>query len=153
MTLTNKETMLLEDLKSQEQLCINKYSRYASDACDTQLRDLFSQLAQTEREHLTTITDILAGKTPNMSQGSSSKQKPQFTQTYTESCNDKNKENDCFLCSDALAGEKHVSSVYDTSVFEFSDPQLRNALNHIQKEEQEHGEMLYQYMSSNGMYS
>jgi len=29
---------------------------------------------------------------------------------------------------------------------------MRDALNHIQKEEQEHGKMLYDYMSVNGMY-
>ena len=52
----------------------------------------------------------------------------------------------------ALAGEKHVSGLYDTSVFEFRDGQARNVLNHIQKEEQEHGKQLYDYMTVNGMY-
>ena len=61
--------------------------------------------------------------------------------------------NDAFLCADALAMEKHVSSVYDTSIFEFSSPILRDTLNHIQKEEQNHGEEIYCYMSKNGMYS
>ena len=51
-----------------------------------------------------------------------------------------------------LAGEKHVSGLYDTCVFEFRDGQARNALNHIQKEEQEHGKQLYDYMTVNGMY-
>ena len=60
---------------------------------------------------------------------------------------------DAYLCADALAMEKHVSSVYDVSVFEFSSPVLRDTLAHIQKEEQNHGEMLYSYMSKNGMYS
>ena len=60
---------------------------------------------------------------------------------------------DAFLCGDALAMEKHVSSVYDTSIFEFSSPELRAALNHIQTEEQQHGEKLYAYMKCNNMYS
>ena len=34
MTLTQKETSLLSDLKSQEQLCIDKYQRYSDEACD-----------------------------------------------------------------------------------------------------------------------
>lgn len=153
MTLTQKETMLLEDLKSQEQLCVDKYTKYSSEACDGQLRNLFSQLGQAERTHLDTINQIMSGTMPGMSSGGQSQQKPQFTQTYTESCNDKNKQNDSYLCSDALANEKHVSSVYDVSIFEFANPQLRNILNHIQKEEQGHGEMIYEYMAANGMYS
>ena len=48
--------------------------------------------------------------------------------------------------------EKHVSSLYDISVFEFSDTNMRKALNHIQAEEQQHGEKLYAYMNANGMY-
>jgi hypothetical protein len=52
---------------------------------------------------------------------------------------------------DALDTEKHVSSVYDTCIFEFTDAGARQALNHIQKEEQEHGQMLYDYMAAHGM--
>lgn len=62
-------------------------------------------------------------------------------------------QNDSFLCNDALAMEKHVSSDYNTSIFEFRDQNARNTLNHIQKEEQEHGKMIYDYMSQNGMYN
>ena len=49
--------------------------------------------------------------------------------------------------------EKHVSSLYDTTIFEFTSPTLRDTLNHIQKEEQIHGEQLYEYMKINNMYS
>ncbi|HBM76400.1 MAG TPA: spore coat protein, partial [Clostridiaceae bacterium] len=35
----------------------------------------------------------------------------------------------------------------------FRDPNMRQALNHIQKEEQEHGEAIYNYMESKGMYN
>ena len=45
------------------------------------------------------------------------------------------------------------AALYDTSIFEFTSPTLRDTLNHIQKEEQNHGEQLYQYMSKNNMYS
>lgn len=60
-------------------------------------------------------------------------------------------ENDEFLCHDALDTEKHVSSLYDTCIFEFTDAGARDALNHIQKEEQEHGKRLYDYMSAHNM--
>ena len=51
-----------------------------------------------------------------------------------------------------LAGEKHVSALYDTCVFEFKDGAARNVLSHIQQEEQQHGKMLFDYMQANGMY-
>ena len=56
------------------------------------------------------------------------------------------------MCADSLAMEKHVSAVYNTGIFEMCQPDVRNVLNHIQKEEQQHGEQLYRYMSDNGMY-
>ncbi len=56
------------------------------------------------------------------------------------------------MLSDMLATEKYVSGTYDTSIFEFQDTNLRQILNHIQKEEQEHGEEIFNYMHSHGMY-
>ncbi len=56
------------------------------------------------------------------------------------------------LCTDMLMTEKYVSGAYNTAIFEFRDPQVRNILNHIQKEEQQHGETIFKYMESNGMY-
>ena len=56
------------------------------------------------------------------------------------------------LCTDMLMTEKYVSGAYDTAIFEFRDPQVRNILNHIQKEEQQHGEAIFKYMETNGMY-
>lgn len=57
------------------------------------------------------------------------------------------------LCQDMLMTEKYVSSTYDTTVFECTDTKVRQALNHIQKEEQEHGEQIFNYMQQNGMYN
>jgi len=59
---------------------------------------------------------------------------------------------DAALCQDLLMTEKYVSSTYDTAIFEFTDPQARQVLNHIQKEEQQHGEGIFHYMQSRGMY-
>ena len=63
------------------------------------------------------------------------------------------KERDAFLCKDALSMEKHVSSVYDTGIFEFCSTTVRDTLAHIQKEEQNHGEKLYSYLAANNMYA
>ncbi|MBE6870337.1 MAG: ferritin-like domain-containing protein [Ruminococcaceae bacterium] len=150
MTLTQKESSLIKDLKSQEKLCIDKYTKGANEACDGQLKSLFTQLSQTEQRHFDTLTQIENGTVPQMNAGS--EPQPQFTATYG-TAQTPQKQTDCFLCSDALAMEKHASSMYDVSIFEFAQPQLRDVLNHIQKEEQGHGEKIYSYMSCNNMYS
>ena len=90
------------------------------------------------------------GTVPQMSVGSCNLQAPSFTAAY--SGDSKEKQNDCVLCSDVLAGEKHVSALYDSCVFEFKDGAARNVLSHIQQEEQQHGKMLFDYMQANGMY-
>lgn len=151
MTLTEKETTLLSDLKSQEQLCIDKYTRYESEACDGALKNLFSEIKKTECTHLDTINRILGGEDVTTTAAPSAVSEAEsFTQA---SCPMASKERDTFLCKDALAMEKHVSSVYDTTVFECAAPSLRDALSHIQKEEQNHGMRIYQYMKANGMYA
>jgi len=152
MELTQKETSLLKDMKEQEQICVEKYNKYASDACDGQLKNLFTQLGQTEQQHLNTITQIMSGTVPAMQSGDSQQQQNTMP-TYTASSSDQNKQKDGYLCNDALSTEKHVSSVYNTGIFEFKDPNIRNILNHIQKEEQQHGEKIYNYMAQNGMYN
>ena len=151
MTLTQKETDLLKDLKGQEQLCIQKYEKYASEACSEQLKSLFLALADVERGHLTTVSDLLGGKVDAVSGGGSSPLSGVST-GKVDYADEQSKKKDTLLCSDMLGTEKHVSSVYNTGIFEFSDPQARNVLNHIQSEEQQHGLKIYEYMSANGMY-
>ena len=148
MQLTQKEKDLLKDMKDEEQLCIDKYKKYAHDA---QLKNLFSCIAQVEREHLNTLSSIEMGSSSQGSGGSASCPTT-FTATYN-SAETPEKKDDCFLCSDLLAGEKHASHLYDTCVFEFGDANVRNTINHIQKEEQNHGKMIYDYMKTNSMYS
>lgn len=153
MQLTQKETELLKDLKGQEQLCIEKYKKNASNAKDQQLTDLFNHLAAQEQKHLDTIVQMENGTVPAQGSGQSGNQAmPTFTATY-DVAETANKKNDCYLCSDLLAAEKHASHLYDTCIFEFDDENARDALNQIQKEEQNHGKMIYDYMSANKMYA
>lgn len=151
MNLTQKETTLLSDLKSQEQLCIEKYNKYSGMAHDPELKQLFSSLAQNEQKHLDTINQILSGTEVTMPPQSPSAVEAKL-QCKMSSCNEVEKKNDAYLCKDALSMEKHVSSVYNTGVFEFTSPVLRDTLAHIQKEEQNHGEKLYNYLACNNMY-
>ena len=151
MTLTQKETSLLSDLKSQEELCIEKYGKYEADAKDPQLKSLFSSIKSTESGHLGTINKMLSGEEVRMPPAPSAESEK--LNCTPSSCSAADKKSDEYLCKDALAMEKHVSSLYDVSVFEFTSPIMRDTLAHIQKEEQNHGNQIYQYMSANGMYS
>ena len=149
MILTQKENGLLCDLKTQEQLCIEKYTKYEQEACDPALKSLFSSIKTTEQSHLDTIGKMMGGEEVKMPSVMPEAQK--WTGTAS-SCSAEAKKTDAFLCKDALTMEKHVSSLYDTSIFEFTSPTLRDTLAHIQKEEQNHGEQIYSYMSANNMY-
>ena len=151
MQLTQKETMLLKDMKDQEKICMKKYTKYASIALDPQLKELFTSLSNVEQQHYNTLSQIESGAMPPSNSGSSQTLKNDFSGNYGMG-DTPDKEADCYLCSDLLADEKHVSSLYNTCVFEFKDTSIRDTLNHIQKEEQEHGKLIYDYMSKNNMY-
>ena len=149
MTLTQKEQDLLKDLEEQEKLCIDKYGKSAAKAVDPQLKGLFTQIAQTEQKHLNCLNGIKSGNAPSCSGGETAH--PTFS-AFHSVADTPDKKNDCYLCSDNLTGEKHVSHLYDTCIFEFKDEQTRTALGAIQKDEQCHGKMIYDYMQANSMY-
>ena len=156
MTWTQKEASLLKDLKGQEQLCVDKYGKYAAQACDPELQQLFRTIQQVEQGHLQTVTALLNGQMPATQQQSQPQQQPAQEQDCTCQMQGMSVQqamaHDKFLAEDALCTEKEVSGAYNTSIFEFRDPQVRQLLHHIQGAEQQHGEMLYQYMAKNGMY-
>ena len=49
MVLKEKERTMVEDLRTQEQSCIQKYQNYAEQAKDPELKKLFQKL-QKDRE-------------------------------------------------------------------------------------------------------
>lgn len=163
LNLTAKEKMLLEDEKSHEQLCVQKYQEYAQKASAPQLKSLFNELSQHEQQHLTSINQILSGTVPNINQGQGQSQGNQNSNMQSSntmpnmnlqsSQMNAYNEQDKMLCQDSLSTEKYVSSTYNTAIFEFADKNIRQVLNHIQKEEQEHGEKIYNYMSQHNMYN
>ena len=106
MILTEQETMLLNDLKQQEELCRDKYAFYSSEAKDPELKQLFEVIQKEEAEHYDTISSLLSGD---------------------------------------------VSSAYNNDLFSFASPKVRQILNHIQTEEQQHAEMIYRYKTANQM--
>jgi spore coat protein CotF len=174
LNLTQKERMLLQDQKGHEELCIKKYNDYANKAQSPELKQLFGNFATKEQEHLNSLNQILSGQIPqmnqqqgqqslqqqgqqNQSQQQQQQQQQQQGQQNQQTMNQKgsfiNSADDKNLCEDMLMVEKYVSGAYDTAVFEMTDKNVRQTLNHIQKEEQEHGEGIYNYMKNNGMYN
>ena len=129
MILTEKETNAIEDLKTQEQACIDKYTKYSQQAKDPVLRDLFTDIAREEQKHFDSLSQVIEGKVPSAD------------------CNDSN----CYLATDCIGTEKLVSGEYNSDVFVFGDSDIRKLLADIQVEEQNHAEMLWKYKTVNGM--
>ncbi len=169
--LSQKERMLLEDLKKEEDLCVIKYQNYAQQAQDSNLSQLFNKIASDEQKHYDTVNSLLKGNgqsgSGQMSQGgqqsgakmSQATGKVDLSQMGSGGSGQMNSGggsggsgSDKYMLHDMLSTEKYVSSAYDTSVFESAQPNVRQALQQIQQEEQNHGEQLFQYMSSHGMY-
>ena len=174
--LSQKERTLLEDLKKEEDLCIKKYENYAKQTQDAQLTQLFNKLAADEQKHFTTVSQLLqsngqnppapaqsggqSGQGGQSAQGQQSAQGGQQAgaQFITSQINMGNpgsgggNKPDQYLLHDMLSMEKYVSSAYDTGVFESAQSNVRKNLQHIQQEEQNHGEQIFQYMNSHGMY-
>ncbi|WP_202819976.1 spore coat protein [Calderihabitans maritimus] len=169
LQLTGKERSLLQELKKHEEVCIQKYNNYANQAQDPQLKNLFQQYAFQEQRHYDTINQLLQGQQPNLTGQGQQKTGIQFQTAvgqqpigmhYQSAPNQSYamqgaiaKETDVTLCNDMLMTERFVSGSYDTSIFDAVNPQVRQALQHIQQEEQQHGQGIVNYLNQKGMKS
>lgn len=151
MVLTEKEQTTIEDLRTQEQSCIEKYKRYGQEAKDPVLRDLFGNLQQEEEKHYNSLGQVLNGTVPSCNCNDRDGAQYQPKATYDSLTNSEDKKNDCFLATDCIGTEKMVSGTYNNDVFAFGDSKVRRLLADIQIEEQNHAEMLYKYKTVNGM--
>ena len=151
--LSQKETMILQDQKNQEEICVIKYQNYAQQAQDQQLKQMFTTLATEEQHHFEMVNNMLAGQEPDMSHPWQNQQPGNGQQINNQAAQmNPGNANDKVLCGDLLSTEKFVSGTYDTGIFESANQTVRKALQHIQQDEQRHGEMLFNYMNAHGMY-
>lgn len=148
INLSQKERMILEDGKHQEDICVKKYESFADQAKDPELKQLFNKLASEEQHHYNIINELLQGKKPNLAHNNAMNNQTVTTNSNMSFSNPE----DAILCGDLLLTEKYVSGLYDTGIFEAANKDVREALQHIQKEEQRHGDDLFNYMNSHGMY-
>ena len=151
MVLTQKETAALKDLQTQEQSCIEKYTRYSQEAHDPQLKDLFKHISSEEQKHYDSLGQVLNGTVPQADCNDTQGRNYQPKARYSLNDNSPEKQNDTFLVTDCIGTEKLVSSEYNSDVFVFGDSDIRKLLADIQIEEQNHAEMLWKYKTVNSM--
>ena len=136
MILNEMEKQHIQDLKAQEETCIEKYSRYKEQAKDPVLKELFQTLQENEQQHYQSLEQVLTGKVPSCDCNDSAGKEYMPKNTYEPMSSNE---------------EKYVSSEYNNNVFAFANTQIRKLLADIQVEEQNHAEMLYKYKTVNGM--
>lgn len=151
MILKEKEATAIKDLQTQEQMCIQKYGKYATEARDTVLKDLFLDLQKDEQKHYDSLGQVLTGTVPSCDCNDDRGKNYAPKATYDPMGNSEDKKHDCYLATDCIASEKMVSSEYNSDVFVFGNSDVRKLLADIQIEEQNHAEMLYKYKTVNGM--
>ena len=151
MVLTQKETAALKDLQTQEQSCIEKYTRYSQEAKDPQLKELFKHISTDEQKHYQSLGQALNGSVPSADCNDTQGRDYRPTAYYSPNDDSPEKQNDSFLVTDCIGTEKLVSGEYNSDVFIFGDSNIRRLLADIQIEEQNHAEMLWKYKTTNSM--
>lgn len=151
VNLSEKERFLVQDMQDQEKLCIEKYTRYESQAKDAVLKNLFGSIKRSEEKHYQSLAQLLQGKVPPVNTDDTSGKDYTPAATYVGSFSEEDKKADAFLCTDAISMEKYVSSSYNSDLFQFGNSDVRRLFNDILTEEQNHAEKIYKYKVANQM--
>ena len=149
MKLNQKESQLITELKNQEQLCVQKYDFYAKQAKDPELKKLFKKILKMEQAHYDMLDALTKGTMPTIKNRKPGSVKYEPKGTYTGDSTAK--AFDKFLCTDIIATEKYVAIAYNNDLFYFASPEVRNVLNAIMTDEQNHAEMIWLYKTANKM--
>ena len=151
VNISEKERYLIKDLQDQEKLCVEKYGKYENSAKDAVLKNLFGSIKQEEQKHYDSLGQLLNGNVPGVNSSDNAGKNYNPTATYTGSFEQSDKDNDAFLCTDAISTEKYVASAYNFDLFQFGNSDVRKLLNDIQTEEQNHAEKIWKYKTVNQM--
>ncbi len=149
MKLNQKENQLVTELKNQEQLCIQKYDFYSKQATDPELKKLFGRLLKEEQNHYDMLQSLIDGDIPKITNRKPLSQNFEPQKTHKGSKQDL--DFDKFLCTDLITTEKYVATDYNNDLFYFVSPEVRNVLNAIMTDEQNHAEMIWKYKEANKM--
>ena len=136
VSLSEKQKFVIENLKDQEKMCVEKYQRGEAAAKDPELKELFRSIGKEEQQHYNSLDQLLHGTVVKVNTvdkaGTDYKPEAAYVGNFSQS----DKENDKFLCTDSITTEKYVSSAYNFELFQFADPDVRRLLNDIETEEQ-----------------
>lgn len=149
MKLNQKEVQLITELKNQEQLCVQKYDFYAKQAKDPELKSLFKKILKREQTHYDMLENPMNGTVPQIR--SKTPEAVKYEPKGTHTGDTTSKEFDKFLCTDVIATEKYVATTYNNDLFYFASTDVRNVLNAIMTDEQNHAEMIWKYKVANKM--
>lgn len=100
---------------------------------------MFQQLQQKEQQHYQTIANLL-GQTPEINQ------QQQLTSQQQSNMEDQE------ILQDMLMTEKYVSDSYNMTVTDSLNNQVRQQIQHIQNEEQQHANQIVDAMVQKGWY-
>ena len=82
MILKEKEKTVIQDLQTQEKSCVEKYGRYAEQAKDPELKNLFQTIQKEEQKHYDSLTQVLDGQVPQCDCNDSDGKDYEPKQTY-----------------------------------------------------------------------
>ena len=158
--LTQKEQMYLQDMLSMKSCVSRNTPTTPSKLKIPSFSSCFANMNNTKSSTMTASLQLLQGQAPSMTSGQQGGQSRQGGQQQWQSMpgsqvsgySGLTGQSDAQLCQDALTTEKYISGAYDTAIFESANPVVRQTLQHIQQEEQQHGEGIFHYMHARGMY-
>ena len=111
---------------------MEKYGKYAEQARDPELKNLFRNIQQEEQKHYESLSMILSGSVPECNCNDRSGRDYQPKAVYTAMSSPEDKQHDAFLATDCIGTEKLVSGTYNDDVFAFGDSGVRKLLADIQ---------------------
>lgn len=125
---------------------INRYGYCVKNAPDVRLKALVILLQKQDEEHYKMLIQLEQGIIPMIGRNDreSTLKVPKGKGGGTRV--------DARFCTDLYEGEKNLSSEIDQAIFKIRDSSMRNVLNYIQKQQQEHGRLLGQYMDEELIY-
>ena len=111
MILKEKERSVIEDLQTQEKSCVEKYGKYAEQARDPELKNLFRNIQQEEQKHYESLSMILSGSVPECNCNDRSGRDYQPKAVYTAMSSPEDKQHDAFLAQRSWCQE-HTMMMY-----------------------------------------
>ncbi|MBS4024336.1 MAG: spore coat protein [Clostridia bacterium] len=150
--LIQKERQFLQEALKHEEVCVAKYGQYANQLQDPQLKQMFQQLQQKEQQHYQTISNLLGqaggGGAAKMQQYQVGGGQQQFSGQQHGGGQITEEE----ILQDMLMTEKYVADSYNMTVLDSLNNQVRQQIQHIQNEEQQHANQIVDAMVQKGYY-